>query len=124
MGSSDTTGTPPAAAGPGRLWATALVAGIATGAIAWLIGEAVYKLVPLPRPSGPFGTYTDADNVLVWRAEVQNAALAFGPLGAVLGASLGLAGGVARRSTRTAAVAAAIGLVVGGVAAIGAILGM
>jgi hypothetical protein len=140
MEPSDTTGTPSApgpagepagslsrpaeaaraeARGAGRLWMTALAAGVVAGAIAWLGGEAAYEFFPAPVATSTFGSLSAAELRQLMRVNIQNAALAFGLLGATLGLALGLAGGIVRRSARAAAVAAAVGLVVGGLVAAG-----
>jgi hypothetical protein len=49
-------------------------------------------------------------------AEVKNAALAFGVLGAALGAALGLAGGLSRGDARSAATSGGLGLLLGAAA--------
>src|SRR3954452_6659059 len=103
-----------------RLWTAALAAGVVAGAIAGLGGEAAYGFFPSPQATGPFGSMTAEEIQLQVRADILNATLAFGPLGAVLGLALGLAGGFVRRSGRAAAVAGGTGLVVGGLLATGA----
>jgi hypothetical protein len=92
--------------------------------IAWLLGEAVYELVPAPKPTGPFGSPTPAEVLQRARADLLNALLAFVPWGAVTGLALGLAGGIVRRSAPRAAVAAGVGLIVGALLVAGATLGM
>lgn len=106
--------------GGGWLWTGALTAGMVAGVLAWLGGEAVFERVPWPEPTGPFKSFTDEERLQVARADLINAALAFGILGALLGMALGLAGGLVRRRARSAIVAAGVGLVVGGVVAVGA----
>jgi hypothetical protein len=103
-------------------WAAILAAGLATGFVAWALGEwaitafsPVYKLTPEQRKS-----------VAVQRAEIARqrraaegyvAMVMYGSLGAVLGFSLGLAGGLARRSPSRGLAATLAGLILGGGAA-------
>jgi hypothetical protein len=119
-GWSDATAMPRA----GALVTTALVAGLAAGFVAWLIGEAVvnafvppYQIQNVMGQSIKRATFQDQA-----AADSKNATLAFAVLGGVLGAVMGIAGGLARRSTRAAVVSSAVGLVLGGVLGAGASL--
>ena len=101
---------------PGLLWLWGLAAGVAAGLIAWLAGEIAY------------GTFAPSAELLQnvnpalspalaqeqRAANINNATLAFGLLGAILGLILGMVGGLARRSLRSGGMAGLIGLLVGG----------
>ena len=110
----------------GMLRAAALAAGIVAGLVAWQVGERLHgAFVPqLVRPPNydTMGTYEkrdfDAEAELNARpaAEIKNAAVVFGVLGAVTGAALGLVAGLSRQSVPSALIAAGAGLVSGGVA--------
>jgi hypothetical protein len=107
-------------------WAATLAAGLATGFVAWALGEWAlttfstrYQLTPEQRK-----------NVLLQSAEIARqrrasegyvAMFTYGSLGAALGLSLGLAGGLARRSLSRGLAAALTGLILGGGAAAAAV---
>ena len=114
---------------PGRaLVVAALAAGVVAGFVSWQVGERAYRafLPQIVRPPNydQMGTYEkrdfDAEAELDARpaAELKNAAVAFGALGAALGAALGLAAGLSRRAFPSALASGAAGLVVGGVAGV------
>jgi hypothetical protein len=101
---------------PARLWPWGLAAGVAAGLIAWLAGEVVH------------GTFSPPDSLLKnvnpalspalaseqKLANIKNAILAFGLMGAILGLILGGVGGLARGSLRAGVMAGLIGLLAGG----------
>jgi hypothetical protein len=99
-----------------------LAAGLVAGAVAGLGGEAASALVrpavvsTTLRGGGVVPAVTNATRIA---AEVQNAALASGLLGAALGVALGLAGGLARGDRRAAIRAALIGLALGTISGAG-----
>jgi hypothetical protein len=101
-----------------RVWVLTLIAGLLAGFISWLIGELLHRRFDQPAPalSGPpssaqmMGALFRAERA----AQISEATLAFGALGAVLGLALGLAGGSARRSARAALSAAIVGWILGG----------
>jgi hypothetical protein len=106
---------------PARLWRWGLAAGVAAGLIAWLAGEVVH------------GTFSPPESLLKnvnpalspalasaqKLANIKNAILAFGLMGAVLGLILGGVGGLARGSPRAGSIAGLIGLLAGGAAGAG-----
>lgn len=101
------------AARPVRLGALALAAGVTAGLVAWLGGEAAHGT--FAPPAGLYGAL-EKSAILAREqlaAQVKNAALAFGLLGAATGLALGVVGGLARRSTRASAGAGLVGLVAG-----------
>jgi hypothetical protein len=86
--------------------------------VSGLGGEALYRTFA-PPPELVSNTNLSMGPVLAREqsvANIKNATLSFGLLGAVLGMSLGIAGGVVRRSTNAAVLAGAVGLVVAGAA--------
>jgi hypothetical protein len=95
--------------------ALTLAAGILSGLVAWLGGEACFGLFKPPvhkvNSRGIVVTVTDRREVAA--ADAKNASLAFALLGAAVGAAMGAAGGFARRSGRAALVAALVGTVLG-----------
>ena len=107
----------------GRLWALALVAALAAGAVAAGLNQAtVHFFEPPVRMVTAMGALI---NVPTYEsrvvADTKNATLANAALGAALGLALGLAGGLARRSVRSGLVAAGLGAVAGaGVGALAA----
>ena len=113
----------------GPLWAWALAAGLVSGLVSWLVGEATFdRFQPkIVHPPGydKLGPYDKLAALAVLHREqqtpvgIKKGAVAFGTLGAMLGLTLGLAGGLARRSARSGLVAAAVGLVAGAVAGAG-----
>jgi hypothetical protein len=113
------------ASGPGRfarLWPLALAAGLGAGLAAGLGGEAAHgffrpAVVPTTLTGGR--VVDAANNATRIAAEIQNAALASGLLGAALGLALGLAGGLARGDWRAATRAALVGLALGAIAGAG-----
>ena len=114
-----TENIPPTRRPPSLL--AALAAGIAAGAIAWLGGEALRGRFVVP--PGLEGSYERSAALKLARsaANVKNAALAFGLLGAASGLGLGLAGG---RGPRRAIVAGTIGLLTGAAAGAGTTWGL
>ena len=107
---------------PGRArWLVAL-GGLMAGLVAFGVGEAMYKVIPVERvPQDVMMTNHKAmlpsletENA----AMAKNAALAFGVLGICLAGSLGMAGGLARWSmtaaTKAGLLGAVLGLVLGG----------
>lgn len=109
---------PPAPFSPTRLAVLALTAGLIAGLASWLTGEATRTTFQPPlRPVTAMGvTIMQADVADEVAAEVKNAALAFGVLGAAVGAALGLAGGLSRANARSAAASGLLGLLLGGAA--------
>ena len=105
-----------------RVWVLTLTAGLIAGFAAWLIGEATHgrfappTLVNMAGPSGGFlsGPEVQKLDTAKRSAQILDAALVFGSLGAVFGLALGLAGGFARRSARLASRAAIAGGILGG----------
>ena len=107
----------------GRTRGLLAVAGLLAGSLAFVVGEAVYELIPpgtvtqhalgLTKVSPSVATETVA--------AARNGALAFGVLGLFLGGCLGLAGGLARRSSFAVA-AGGLGSVLGFAAGVGASL--
>lgn len=117
---------PVAAAGSGRrVVPVALAAGALAAALTWAAGEAsVERFTPKATgnlAAGPLEGFVSTD--AAHRAEVKNAALAYGLQGAILGLVLGLAGGAVRRSAGSAAAGGIAGLVLGGALGTGASLG-
>jgi outer membrane lipoprotein SlyB len=106
-----------------RVWALALTAGLIAGFASWLIGEAFHgRFAP---PDARTGRRLTSDQLMSRRtstdaAQVLEATVAFGSLGAVLGLALGLAGGCAGGSARAAVIAAIAGSILG--ATVGAIM--
>jgi hypothetical protein len=101
---------------PPRLRRIVLIAGLAAGLLAWLLGEAAYGTFA-PPPELTSTVNFSLSPILAREksaANIKNATLTFGLLGAVLGVALGAAGGAARRSTRAGVVAGTVGLVLGG----------
>ena len=98
----------------GARWLVAL-AGLIAGLAAFGIGEATYKLIPAQKVKiNTMGIILQAATAETQSvANVRNAALAFGVLGACLGGCLGVAGGLARRSAVAAAGAGLLGLLLG-----------
>jgi hypothetical protein len=134
MGSSDTNPIPeprsidltsikPGSAhgGPARLWAIVLAAGVVTGLVAWVGGEACVELIKPPRHNvnsrGIIVAVTDRREVAV--ADAKNAGLAFALLGIAVGGGLGVAGGLGRRSSRAALWAGLLGVALGAAAGAG-----
>jgi hypothetical protein len=99
-----------------QVWTWALAGGGGAGLAAWIAGEYLLDwFTPAARPAA-------ADTIR--SAAVQNAALAFGLLGALMGGSLGFAGGMIRPSLRAALAAGLAGAVLGLAAGAGASLGV
>jgi hypothetical protein len=108
--------------GPSRfapLLPLAVAVGLGAGFVAGLGGEAVHGFF---RPAEVQTTlmggrvFNGANNTTRITAEIRNAALASGLLGAALGLALGLAGGRARGDRRAALGAALVGLATGTIA--------
>jgi hypothetical protein len=110
-----------------------LTAGLVAGFASWGIGEVTHgRLAPpdLVNVASPSGGGLPASQVQKLEgakrsAQMLDAALVFGSLGAALGLTLGWAGGSARRSARSAWKAAVVGFLLGGAAggtSIGAVL--
>jgi hypothetical protein len=92
-----------------------IIAGLASGLVAFGIGEAIYGLIRAKEaPVDTMGHILmvptmETSNI----ANTQNGALTFGVLGLCLGGFLGMAGGLARRSTSAMVTAGLIGSVLG-----------
>jgi hypothetical protein len=97
------------------------LAGLLTGLIAFGVGEAIYKLIPAKRVMiNTMGRMLPATTPATESvADTQNAALAFGVLGACLGGCLGIAGGLARRSASAMVAAGLLGSILGSALAAG-----
>ncbi|GAC1473469.1 MAG: hypothetical protein NVSMB9_22120 [Isosphaeraceae bacterium] len=98
-----------------------LAAGAVSGLGSWVLGERVNEYFKPPsRLVHAMGVTmdspTEANQII---ANVRNAALTFGILGALLGGTFGLAGGMARGSFHSGGAAALLGLVLG--SALGAV---
>lgn len=127
------------AASPLRLLVLGLPLAIAAGLVAWFGTELAYEQAKQDLREGPFnpsfednkppgydqmGGYEQRDAIVEFElstkppAEVKNAALANGLLGAILGAAMGLAGGLARRAIREGVIASVVGLLAGAVAGV------
>ena len=104
---------------PGRLWATALLAGVLAGLLGWMGGEVAWgQLRKAQTPAlVPYPTAADRDRII--HGMVRTAAVSFIQQGAILGAVLGLAGGLVRRTVRSALWAGLVGGGLGAVAAAG-----
>jgi hypothetical protein len=103
-------------------WAAILAAGLATGFVAWALGEwavtafsPVYKLTAEQRQDVAKRSAEMARQT--WASESYVATFTYGSLGAALGLTLGLAGGLARRSPSRGLAAALAGLILGAGAA-------
>ena len=107
-----------------RVWGLALLAGAVAGLAAWSIGEVVHARVAPPKmvvTASPTGGFLSGDEILrrstsKRSAQLLEAGLTFGSLGAALGLALGLAGGVAGGSARASWRPALAGLVLAGLA--------
>src|SRR4051794_23821793 len=103
-------------------WVAILAAGLATGFVAWALGEWAltafapsYELTPEQRKNS---TLQSAERARQRRAAgIHVAMFTYGSLGAVMGLTLGLAGGLARRSPSRGLAAALAGLILGAGAA-------
>jgi len=123
--------TPARATPARRLWLATLGAGLVSGLIAWVGGEAIYPAfhvqdeIVYPANYKTLGGYQKqgVDSNIRGAAqrvvERKKAAASFGLLGLVLAAGLGLSGGWASGSPRRAALAAAGGGLVGVLAGAG-----
>jgi hypothetical protein len=98
-----------------RLWAFALIAGILSGVVAWLAGEACLNLIkPVAHEVNSKGMVLKmSGRRQIANADARNAGVAFVLLGAAFGGGMGLAGGLARRSGRAAVGAALVGMTLG-----------
>ncbi len=100
-----------------QVWTWALVGGGTAGLVAWIAGEYVLDwFSPELRDAAAGGRMggPDAPTPATTRAAaVENAALAFGLLGALLGGFLGFAGGMIRPSLRAGVSAALVGMALG-----------
>ena len=116
--------TPRPESPPLRIWGPVLVAGLIAGCASWLIGEAIHKrygppdLVVIATPTGGLLSGPEAQKLGMAKrgAQIFEATLTFGWIGAILGLALGLAGGFVRREGQAALKAAIIGAIVGGIA--------
>src|SRR3954451_23071364 len=126
---ADPTAIPTPAAGssiprppsPARVWLLALAAGVIAGLASWLIGEAIHHrfapptLVVTASSSGGFlsGPEVFRRDMAKRGAQLFEAGLTFGSLGAILGLALGLAGGAVRGSGRPGWIAPCVGSILG-----------
>lgn len=112
-----------ASAPPFRPATVCLAAGLLAGLSAFALGELGYDFFQARRFATKLeygGTVMVSTTASDRDAVVQNAALAFAGLGAMLGLCLGAAGGLVRRSAAGARLGGGLGLIVGGV--VGAML--
>jgi hypothetical protein len=100
---------------PGSTWPLALVAGMSAGLISWGVGEYTRTFFAAGKErANIMGTRMMAETLDTMAvADVKNAALAFGVLGATLGMTMGLAGGLSRGSWTRGTMAALVGLTLG-----------
>jgi hypothetical protein len=97
--------------------AVALVAGLAAGVLAWVIGEGILAVETADQRFVPGNQGEIAQHdAMIQQARILKATASYAALGAVVGLLLGLAGGWARGSGRASAVAGVSGALVGGVA--------
>jgi len=93
------------------------LAGLLAGLIAFGVGEAIYKVIPVELVLQDVMMTNQKAMLPSVKTEnaamAKNAALAFGVLGVSLGGLLGIAGGLARRSIATAVAAGLLGTVLG-----------
>lgn len=110
--------------GTARLWLWALAAGVAAGLAAWLAGELVHGAYA--PPSHLYGVLEKSAELRREHssAQLKNATLAFGLLGAILGLFLGAAGGMARRAAGAGVLAGLVGLAAGAAAGAGMALAL
>ena len=97
--------------------ATCLLAGLVAGLLAFGLGELSYDAFEAKRvlTKLDYGGSVMVSSVKTeQKAAVQNAALAFAGLGAMLGGCLGLAGGLVRKSRGSAGLGGVVGLIIGG----------
>jgi hypothetical protein len=98
-----------------------VLAGLASGLLAFAVGEAIFDLIPAKKVEVPtmgqivIAATVETSNV----AAVRNGALTFGLLGICLGGCLGIAGGQARRSTSAAVIGGLVGSILGLCLAVG-----
>ena len=111
---------------PERIWALAVGAGFLAGVLSWVAGEmALTAFKPeLEEAHGMGVVLLLPSRKGEIKADTQNAALAFGLLGAILGLGLGITGGLVSGAIRIrrGAIAGLIGLAVGGALGVGASL--
>src|SRR5262249_4027885 len=107
---------PPLPGRPERIWALAMGAGLLAGVLAWVAGEmALTAFKPeLEEAPGMGVVLMLPSRKGEIKADTQNAALAFGLLGAILGLGLGIAGGLVPGTSklRCGTIAAFTGLAV------------
>jgi hypothetical protein len=99
-----------------RVWAIALVAGVAAGLLAWLVGEATYGFFQprLYQITLILGQKTMQPTIgSLNAAALKNATLAFAILGGVTGLAMGIAGGLAGGSPVRGVKVGVVGLVAG-----------
>jgi hypothetical protein len=111
---------------PSLLWGMALGGAIASGLVAWGVGEFtqghfVGRLSKIVIMGGTMDGVTLEDSVI---RDEKNATLTYGMMGAVLGFGFGLAGGLVRKSPRLAMNAGLAGLAIGGVVGFGVTKGL
>ena len=86
---------------PRRVWGLALAAGLIVGFASWLIGDAIHfrygppEFINIAGSSGGFISTAEVHKLSTAKraAQMLEAGLTFGSLGALLGLGLGLAGG-------------------------------
>ena len=109
---------------PGLVWVVLMLAALGAGTVAWLGGEALLdRFRPDEKASSERFVFAEFSRQLAI-ATTNNAAAAFGLLGAALGVTLGVAGGWVRRSRGAAVGAGLVGLVLGGGAGVLASFGL
>jgi hypothetical protein len=113
---------------PERIWALAVGAGLLAGVMSWVAGEAALTAFKpeLEEAHGMGVVLLLPSRKGEIKADTQNAALAFGLLGAILGLGLGITGGLVPEAIRIrrGAIAALTGLAVGGALGVGASLAL
>ena len=113
---------------PERIWALAVGAGFLAGVLSWVAGEmALTAFKPeLEEAQGMGVVLMLPSRKGELKADTQNAALAFGLLGAILGLGLGITGGLVEEASRTGrwAMAGLTGLAVGAALGVGASLAL
>ena len=116
--------TPTVVARPGQGWILAVLAGVVAAVLSWGVDEKTLgRFQPKRAADAGNPMAVQFDPGAVDRADLKNAALAYGLQGALLGLILGLAGAAAGGSARAAIPAGAAGLVLGGVMGAGAAFG-
>jgi len=109
---------------PSRIWAFALAAGLIAGLASWLIGDAIHarygppEFINLASSSGGFISAAEIQKLtgVKRNAQMLEAGLVFGAIGAFLGAALGMAGSYAGGPAGSARKAVLLGAILGGAA--------